>query len=314
MQSLFAFFLILAVVSLAVGVWEVVRRREMRLVYELQYLDGSLKAEFDRQVNGKKKKESAFSQYPRFLRWLERRAQAAGVDLRPETAMMLIAGGMVFLFIGGVVITGKLYIALLASLGGVYLPVWYLDRQQAKRADQALRQLDQFCQSIAQNMRGGASLQQALIAAAKELDPPLGPEVDRVLRIMNAGSPLEEAIESLQQRIQLPEMAAIVAAIRLNLNAGGDLPQIMDVISEQIKDIRETQSVLKAATATARMQGNILTGLPILLVFLIRSIYPEYFDPLFNTIFGQILFVLGIVWLAIGRIVMQRMFDRALTA
>ncbi|HEY8342700.1 MAG TPA: type II secretion system F family protein, partial [Calditerricola sp.] len=231
----------------------------------------------------------------------------------PETAMVLVAGGVVALFSLGLTVTGQLFIALLASFGGFYAPILYLQRQQGKRAERALGQMDQLCQAIAQTMRAGESLPRALAAAAAELDDPLGSELERVVRMITyGGARPKDAVTELQERIDLPEMKLFVSVVRLHLETGSNLPRSLDELSALIKDRRETKAVLQSATATARMQANILTALPIGLVFLIRSIYPAYFEPLFGSVVGQILFVGGLLWLALGRAIISRQFARAL--
>ena len=309
MLTLFGAVALLAAVSFSVGVWEVVRRREQRLAMSLRSLQGGLDAEA-RAVQGAAKGPSAF---PGPLRWIERRAKAAGIDLRPETAMTILAAGIVVMFVAGLTVTGQLFIALLASLGGFYAPILYLQRQRDRRAEKALSQMHQLCQAIAQTMRAGANLPQALAAAAEELDDPLGAEMDRVVRMITyGGARPKDAVTELQERIDLPEMKLFVSVVRLHLETGSNLPRSLDELSALIKDRRETKAVLKSATSTARMQANILTALPIGLVFLIRSIYPAYFEPLFGSVLGQILFVGGIMWLALGRLVINRQFAHAL--
>ena len=309
MITLFGAVTLLAAVSFSVGVWEVVRRREQRLTMSLRSLQGGLDAEA-RAAQGAPKEASAF---PAPLRWIERRAKAAGIDLRPETAMVLLAGGVVVMFVAGLTVTGQLYIALLASLGGLYAPLLYLQRQQARRAEKALGQMDQLCQAIAQTMRAGESLPRALAAAAEELDDPLGSELERVVRMITyGGARPRDAVTELQERIDLPEMKLFVSVVRLHLETGSNLPRSLDELSALIKDRRATKAALKAATATARMQANVLTALPLVLVFLIRSIYPQYFEPLFGSVMGQLLFVCGLAWLAFGRMIINQQFSRAL--
>lgn len=310
MMTLFGAVVLLAAVSFSVGVWEVVRRREQRLAMSLKSLQGGPDAELLGANRGETSKPATF---PAPLRWLERRAKAAGIDLRPETAMILLAGGMVTLFVLGLTVTGQLFIAVLASLGGFYAPVLYLQRQQARRAERALGQMNQLCQAIAQTMRGGENLPRALAAAAEELDDPLGAELERVVRMITyGGARPRDAVTELQERIDLPEMKLFVSVVRLHLETGSNLPRSLDELSALIKDRRETQAVLKAATATVRMQADVLTVLPLGLVFLIRSIYPQYFEPLFGNVMGQMLFAVGLGWLAFGRMVMQQQFNRAL--
>lgn len=306
MLGLFGALLFLTGLTLAVGVWEWTRRRQDRLAASLRYLASTPPL---REQVAQATKQAA-GQFPRPLQWIERRAKAAGVEVAPQTAMVVLAAGMAALFVGALAVTGTLSIAVLASLGGLYAPVLYLERQAQRRADQAMQQLDRVCQGIGQAMRAGDSLQKALAAVGADTRPPLGPEIERVLRLVNySGAPLREAVQELAQRIRLPETRLLVAAMRLHLDTGCNLPAIMDRLSHRIRARRETRAVLRTATAQARMQAYVLVGLPLFLTLVVRSMYPAYFEPLFGTTGGKIVFLFALCLDAVGYLVMRRMMQ-----
>ncbi|HEY8415104.1 MAG TPA: type II secretion system F family protein [Thermaerobacter sp.] len=307
MVTLFGGLAVLAAIAFAVGTWEWAKRRQQRLATTLRTLRGGLEAA---SGQGDAEGREATSKFPAALRWIERRAQAAGVDITPQTALVVLASGVAAVFIAALAVTGEAYIAVLASLGGLYAPVLYLEHQARRRVEQAFRQLDQACQLIGQAMRAGENLQKALASTAPELGPPLGPELNRIVRMTTyGGAPLRDAVLELKHRIPMPETQLLVSAMRLHLETGANLPAIIDRVRARLRDRRETRAVLRSATAQARVQGYILAAMPLFITMAIRALHPTYFDPLFETAAGQIVFVFAMLLVATGAVSMRRMTD-----
>lgn len=152
----------LSTACLAAGVWEVVRRRQERLRWAIETVRQLYPADPGTGGGRREAEHEQGRDFPLFLRWVQRRAEAAGVDIEPTTALWLMVAGAAVLWAAGVTLTGLPWAGAVAALGGLYVPVWWLGRQAARRAERVMRQLDQACQAIAQPMRAGASLFEAL--------------------------------------------------------------------------------------------------------------------------------------------------------
>lgn len=246
------------------------------------------------------------------LRSVERRAREAGVVVDPRTVLALVAGGGIGLGVLALSVTGQLWVAGLAALGGLYAPNWYLQRLARRRARLAEAQLDQLARHIAQGMRAGLSLQQALADVAERMPPPLGDDLRRVVRSVRlAGTGMAQAVADLARGFRLPDMQLLVAAMRLHIETGADLPLLLDNLSRTLARRRDARNALLAATAQGRVQSYILIALPFFLLFVMRLMYPTYLDPLLNTSGGRVVFIAAMGWLALGWVMMQRLLGGA---
>lgn len=300
-------FAALAVLALAWGVaaWRAARLERTGL--RLAYLSGR---DLDAGAGGEPaaREERGPRPFPWPLRWVELRARAAGVAVDPRTVVTLIAGTGAVLAILALSLTGQAWVAVLAALGGLYAPNWYLRRLARRRARLAEAQLDQLARLVSQGMRAGLSLQQALADAADRIPPPLGDSLRRVVRSVRlAGAGMAEALAELESGFQLDDLRLFVTAMRLHVETGADLPLVLDNLARTLARRRDARNALAAATAQGRVQSYILIALPFFLLLVLRALYPSYLDPLLATSGGRIVFLASMGWLALGWFSMQRL-------
>jgi len=126
----------------------------------------------------------------------------ADLKLKPGeyVAMIIIAVffvGFVGYFYGGRTIVG----ALIGGVIGIFLPRFYVKRQQGKRLIRFSDQLPDMLNLMVNGLRAGYSTMQALEAVSKELGAPLSDEFHRVVREMQIGITMEESLANLLRRI-----------------------------------------------------------------------------------------------------------------
>src|SRR5205807_7235168 len=76
---------------------------------------------------------------------------------------------------------------------------------------------------------------------------------------------VEDALSSLLLRIDSPDLEFIVTAILLHVRVGGNLAEVLDNISDTLRDRLQTKRDMAVLTAQSRASATIITGLPILL-------------------------------------------------
>lgn len=302
----------LALVSLGTGLSLWWARRVERLRQRLGNLSGvTAKARRDEEtVREQLQRRRNPGSLPSAFGWVERRARQAGVQVEFSTVLAVMLGASVALLLVGWMLTGVLWIAVLLSLLGVLAPLWYINQQAARRQRKILGQVAQLAQGIAQGMRAGMTLRQALEAAG-ETPAPLGDDVRAVLRQLAVGTPIREAVGELERGSDLDEMRILVSAMRIHVETGASLPEILDGVVRTVREREETKSQVDAITAQGRMEANILMILPFALLLVFRLIAPSYLNPLFNTSAGVAVFLAAMVWQGIGYLVTRRLLEEA---
>ena len=208
----------------------------------------------------------------------------ADLKLKPGEyiALYVIAmvGGAILVYL----IAGR--IPLSAAIGaaiGFFLPGFYVNRQKSKRLVKFNDQLPDMLNLVVNGLRAGYSTLQAMEAVSKELPAPICDEFKRVVQEMQLGIPMEKALDNLLRRIPSEDLDFVVTAINVQREVGGNLAEIMDVISYTIRERVRIKGEIRALTSQAIYSGRALALMPIgllcILYFLNRSYVMEFFNP-----------------------------------
>jgi Flp pilus assembly protein TadB len=217
----------------------------------------------------------------------------------------IIGGGLIAFLIGG-----RLLLSALIGAGiGALLPRMYVKNQQAKRLTRFNDQLPDMLNLMVNGLRAGYSTLQAMEAVSKELPAPICDEFRRVVQEMQLGIPMEKAMANLLRRIPSQDLDFLVTAINVQREVGGNLAEIMDVISYTIRERVRIKGDIRALTSQAMYSGRALALMPVgllcILWFLNRSYVMEFFNQE-NILCGGIALGGAGMLIAIGYFVMTR--------
>jgi len=195
------------------------------------------------------------------------------------------------------------------GLISLYLPRWYVKSRERKRLAAFNGQLGDTVGIMANSLRSGYSLLQAMELVSRETPAPMGEEFGRVVREVGLGLSPEKALENLVRRIDSDDLDLMVTAIKVQHEVGGNLSRILDTIGTTIRERVRIKGEIKVLTAQQSMAGYIISGLPIALAGILLLLNPTYIMRLFDTTSWYIIMPicggLGIVlgFLAIRKIV-----------
>ncbi|SFH91425.1 tight adherence protein B [Selenomonas ruminantium] len=205
--------------------------------------------------------------------------------------------------------TLKPWIALAAGIAGVIVGLMFLDIYIKRRQKAFTNQLGDMLTMVANALRAGFSFMQAFELIAREMDAPIGREVQKVVNEVNVGATLDTALENMQKRVKSPDFELVVTAVLIQRQVGGNLAQILDTISETIQERIRMRREVMALTAQGRLSGIVLGVLPIALAGILMLINPNYLKPLFEETAGQIAMIGAIVFEVIGFFVIRKIVD-----
>jgi tight adherence protein B len=217
----------------------------------------------------------------------------------------VVGGGLIAFLLGG-----RLLLSALIGGGiGALLPRIYVKSQQAKRLTRFNDQLPDMLNLTVNGLRAGFSTLQAMEAVSKELPAPICDEFKRVVQEMQLGITMEKALANLLRRIPSQDLDFLITAINVQREVGGNLAEIMDVISYTIRERIRIKGDIRALTAQAIYSGRALALMPVgllcILWFLNRSYVMEFFNKS-NAICGGIALASAILLITVGYFVMTR--------
>jgi tight adherence protein B len=217
----------------------------------------------------------------------------------------IVGGGLLVYLIGGRTIPS----ALIGAVIGFFIPGWYVRSQKTKRLVKFNDQLPDMLNLVVNGLRAGYSTLQAMEAVSKELPTPICDEFKRVVQEIQLGIPMEKALENLLRRIPSQDLDFVVTAINVQREVGGNLAEIMDVISFTIRERVRIKGEIRALTAQSMYSGRALALMPIglmcILYFLNRSYIMEFFKKE-NALCGGIALGIAAVLIVSGYFVMTR--------
>jgi tight adherence protein B len=194
-------------------------------------------------------------------------------------------------------------------LVGINLPRIYVRRQQAQRLVNFNSQLADMLNLMVNGLRAGYSTMQALEAVAKELPPPISSEFQRVVQEMQLGIPLDQALNNLLRRIPSEDLELVITAINVQREVGGNLAEILEIISHTIRERVRVKGEIKVLTTQVMYSGRFLAIMPILIILALylinRSYMMEFFNPE-TRIAGLIALTIAGLMVASGYFVMTR--------
>jgi tight adherence protein B len=199
------------------------------------------------------------------------------------TEYLLIRAGIILAgFVGGYLLQHNLLVGLLLGSIGFFLPIVYVRRRQTSRRQAFDRQLPDVLDHLVGSLRAGYGLLQAVEWVAKQMPQPAGMEFDRVVREVQLGRSLAEALDNMVRRIDSDDLALIVTAIKIHHEVGGSLADILETVAHTIRERVRIQRELMVLTAQQRYSGYVLMLMPIVLAIIIFIINPEYEMQLFT--------------------------------
>lgn len=212
----------------------------------------------------------------------------------------LIAGGVglgLYLFIG----TPSLLVGLIAGA----VPYIIVRRKAEQRSRKLLEQLPEALDLMARSLQAGLGLSDAFKMCAEELPLPLAGEFGRVFEEVRFGRDYRTALMGLLDRNpRLFELRMFVSSVLLQRETGGNLIEVLNAISNTIRNRFLFHAKVKALTSEARFSALILGCLPFAVFVLLMVMRPSYLTPLWTDIWGYYMIGAIIILYTVGGFLM----------
>lgn len=179
----------------------------------------------------------------------------------------------------------------------------YLDgRRRAKFNEQ----LPEALATMSNAMRAGFSISQAFDSVVDQGDAPMSEEFAIVQQQLKVGMSFDAALESLSQRVGSDDLTLVTTAILISRKTGGNVTEIFDKISDTIRGRMRIQRKVKSLTAQGRLQGIIVSLMPLLLGLIMTLIRPGIMLPFLTSATGLLCIVGVAVLIAFGWLMIRK--------
>ena len=222
-------------------------------------------------------------------------------------AILLLWGGLVGLITFLVTLKGAMFFA--GALAGILMGLALLGLRIRRRRKKFTNQLGDMLTMVANALRAGFSFMQAFELISREMDAPMGREVQLVVNEVNLGNTLESALDNMQRRVASPDFELVVTAVLIQRQVGGDLASILDTISETIAERVRMRREVMALTAQGRASAMVVGLVPVALAGAMSIVNPNYLKPLIETDMGHMFDLAAIILELIGILIIRRIVD-----
>lgn len=178
---------------------------------------------------------------------------------------------------------------VLGAIVGFLFPSIYVKFLVKRRKDKFYDQLVDALMIMSSSFRGGLSLIQAMEAVVEEMPDPIDQEFGTVLSENKMGVSLEEALGHLYDRMPSPALQQTMTAILLARETGGNLPSIFSRIVNTIREQKKIQQNIDTLTLQGKIQGFVMSLLPIGFGFVVYSTNPQFFEHMTHSKMGRML-------------------------
>jgi len=199
--------------------------------------------------------------------------------------------------------------AVVGAILGYFVPRIWVGRRIGGRLNAFNKQLPDTITLLSNSLRAGSSFLQSIELVSRETPPPMGSEMGRVVREVNLGLGMEEALANMVRRIKSDDLDLMVTAIGVQQQVGGNLAEILDTIAFTIRERVRIKGEIRTLTAQGRYSGYLVAFLPIGIMITLNFINPDFMQPLFTELIGQALLVLGAIMMAIGFFAIRKITD-----
>jgi tight adherence protein B len=255
--------------------------------------------------------DKAIAKRPFAQKW---RTQLARADLKLTVAefaalhVVSVLGFFAAAFF--ILFRGEMVVSLVAAFVGFFAPRLYVSRATSKRLIKFEQQLPDTLGLWVNALRSGYSVLQAMEAIGKDAPEPTATEFKRVVQEVQLGIDLEDALEHLLARVESDDLDLVVTAVNIQREVGGNLAEILEVISHTIRERIKLKGEIRVMTAQGRITGYLISGLPIILALFLLTIQPDFMNPMFeNRLCGWPMLGVGLALIGIGTAIIQKIVN-----
>jgi tight adherence protein B len=231
----------------------------------------------------------------------------AGWKMNALSAAAIALSVAVMLFLATLVVFKNPILALGMAVVVIVVARILLARAITKREAQFERQFVDALELAARSLRAGHPLVGAFQLVSEEMQAPVKNVFSDICQRHALGSDLEGAIREVSTQSPSADLKLFATSVAIQIRSGGNLATLMERLAAVIRDRIRLSRRVRVLTAQTQMSKRILLVLPFFVFALFSVLNPTYMEPFYTTTAGRIMLGGGVIGLALGSWMMNRM-------
>ncbi len=195
---------------------------------------------------------------------------------------------------------------VVASMGGWFLPLVIVKKMYNKRCSYLVGQMIDGLTIMRNGIKAGLTVPQTMERVVENMNGPIRQEFSLVLSQIRLGRSVEEALIEFGERIPKSDVQMFVTAINILKETGGNLTETLGTIVMVIRERQKVEKRIEAMTAQGRIQGLIVSLVPVALMLLFLVVDSSFVMPFFTMPLGWALLMAIIGLITIGSFVIKK--------
>src|SRR5262249_2268251 len=179
-------------------------------------------------------------------------------------------------------------------------PILFLLWKRQKRMQRFEAQFPDALDAMSRAIRAGNALSSAIQLVGQEMPNPLGAEFTQVFEETQLGMDPGDALSRLAERMPTDDVRFFCTAVIIQRSSGGNLAEILDRLSEVIRERFKILSHARALSAQHRWSAICVGLSPLAFCILFELMSPGYFAPMMESPLAPLLIGSGLTMEAIG--------------
>jgi tight adherence protein B len=203
---------------------------------------------------------------------------------------------------------GHLLVASPFSVLALSVRPW-LSARRARRVNAIEAQLDAFLGQLASTLRATPAPSEALAYCQTLVGAPLSEELRTLEKEQRLGTPLDEALTRMSQRIGSRTVESALSALRVGQKTGGDLSAILERSAGALREMARLEGVIRTKTAEGKAQAFVIAAIPFPMIGLLQVIDPTWLTPLWSSLAGGVLVAAALTLWGLSILLARRILD-----
>ena len=206
------------------------------------------------------------------------------IQLRFAAAFLL--GGIaltVMLFLQVSLILALIIGTLIPALLGFYAVLLHFRNKAKKRYREFEKKILDLVMGLANGLRAGMALPQALEVVSRDIGGPLQEEISIALSEYRLGIELPDALDHIYCRMPAEDLKLLITSIRLSQQTGGSMADVLDHMTDTIRQRTIFQERLLTLTSQGRFEAMAISLMPLAAFGILYMLDPALMSPLVTT-------------------------------
>lgn len=218
---------------------------------------------------------------------------------------------LAFILTGGIAgtliqVVIRTIICLILGCSVLFLPRYIIMWLKQRRRSRFNLQLVEALSSMSNAMKSGFSIMQAMEHVVANGESPISEEFETMLHQTRVGVGFQEALRNMDRRVGSEDLTLVVLSIETARKTGGNLTEIFASISHTIRERMRIEKRIDTLTAQGRLQGIVLSLMPIVIGLVLHILEPGLFGPFLKSTIGIICLFVVAIMLILGALTIRK--------